>query len=350
MKKITLLFLTVFALNTSLKAQEIENIVKASGDANKIANAYAAPALEGLIYSMNNGWFHTAKVHKKFGFDISIGVNGAFVPSERETYSISSLGLASTIKNAPTTSPTIFGEDTKGQVTLVTQVTGKINGTGADVTRNVEIPLDLPIGFKKDLPGNVVPAPAIQLTVGLPWKLDASLRLVPKVGSDDVKGSLFGIGLKKELTSLLGPLDKLPLHLSVMATYTNMSVDSKIDNSNDPNFIINDAKSEFRLNAYSIQALASINFPIINFYGAVGYGTGNASLNVLGDYEVIYDVEGTSEKITTKFKDPIKQDFSAGSMKATIGTRLSLGFFKIFADYTLQEYNTVNAGIAFSFR
>ncbi len=303
---------------------------------------------------MNNGWFHTAKVHKKFGFDLSIGVNGSFVPSERETYNISNLGLTSTIKNAPTSSPTIFGEDTKGQVTLVTQVTGQINGTGPTVTRNAEIPLDLPTGFKKDLPANVVPAPAIQLTVGLPWKLDASLRLVPKVGDDDVKGSLFGIGLKKEITSILGPLDKLPLHLSVMATYTSMNVDSKIEDSNEADFTIRNARSEFRLNAYSVQALASINFPIINFYGAVGYGTGNAKLNVLGTYTTTYDVVvnnvPTSERITATLTDPIKQEFNAGSMRATVGTRLSLGFFKIFADYTLQEYNTVNAGIAFSFR
>lgn len=350
MKKITLTLFSALALSLTTKAQEIENLVKAADDANTIANAYTAPALEGLIYSMNNGWFHTAKVHKKFGFDISIGVNGAFVPKAKETYNISDLNLKSSIVNAPSSSPTIFGEDSQGQVTLRTQVTGQINGTGPEVTRNVEIPLDLPTGFKDDLPANIVPAPAVQLTVGLPWKLDASLRLVPKVGNDDVKGSLFGIGLKKEITSILGPLDKLPLHLSVMATYTSMNVDSNIDDSTDPDFTIRNAKSEFRLNAYSIQALASINFPIINFYGAVGYGTGNAKLNVLGDYTATYDVDGTSERITATLKDPINQEFNAGSMRATVGTRLSLGFFKIFADYTLQEYNTVNAGIAFSFR
>jgi len=43
-------------------------------------------------------------------------------------------------------------------------------------------------------------------------------------------------------------------------------------------------------------------------------------------------------------------DFDASGVRATVGTRLSLGFFKIFADYTIQEYNTLAAGIAFSFR
>mgnify|MGYP001088447286 CR=1 FL=1 len=29
---------------------------------------------------------------------------------------------------------------------------------------------------------------------------------------------------------------------------------------------------------------------------------------------------------------------------------IGLGFFKIYGDYTIKEYNTVSAGIAFSFR
>jgi hypothetical protein len=37
-------------------------------------------------------------------------------------------------------------------------------------------------------------------------------------------------------------------------------------------------------------------------------------------------------------------------MAATIGARLSLGFFKIYGSYALQEYNTANLGIAFSLR
>jgi hypothetical protein len=48
--------------------------------------------------------------------------------------------------------------------------------------------------------------------------------------------------------------------------------------------------------------------------------------------------------------DPINLNFDTKGLKTTLGTRISLGFFKLFADYTLQEYNTITAGIAFSFR
>lgn len=350
MKTKILLLTIILSFSYKTRAQEIENLVKAAGDASKIANAYAAPAAEGLIYSMNNGWFHTAKVHKKFGFDITIGASGAFIPSKKEVYKISELGLKSTIKSAPESSPTIFGKETKGNVELETTVTGRNPLTGQQVTEKVIVPINLPTGFKKDLPANLVPVPSIQVTVGLPWKLETSLRFIPKVGNDDVKGGVFGIGIKKELTQYLGPIDKLPFHLSVMATYTNMNVDAPIENQTNTNFRINNAETQFRLNGYTIQALASLNFPIINVYGAVGYGGGNANLKVLGDYNVVYDVAGTAQKIETTLKDPIKQEYSVGGIKATLGLRLSLGFFKIFADYTLQEYNTASAGIAFSFR
>lgn len=351
MKKIKLLLsaLTVVFFTKEVKSQEIENLIKAADDANKIANAYASPAAESLIYGMNSGWFHTAKVHKKFGFDIAIGVSGVSIPSEKEIYKISELGLKSTIKgDFPKTSPTIFGEDVKGKITLKTQVSGTIEGK--EVKEEVEIPLDLPTGFKKDLPASMIPTPSVQVTVGLPWELETSLRFIPKIGNDNVKGGLFGIGIKKELTQYLGAFDKLPFHLSIMGTYTNMGVDAPIKSQNNSDFTIKNAKTTFNLNGYTVQALASLNFPIINVYGAVGYGGGNADLKVLGDYTIVYDDANSGKKITKTLQDPINQQYSTGGIKATLGARLSLGFFKIFADYTLQEYNTASAGIAFSFR
>lgn len=349
MKKLIITFFATVLFIHVAKAQDIEDVIRAVDDANKIANAYSAPALEGLIYSMNSGWYHTAKVHKKFGFDVTLGLSGAFVPSEKERYQISQLGLRSTIISGPESAPTLFGDGDGGVLTLSTEVTGTIPGTSTTVTETVEFDVELPQGFKDDLPGNIAPVPVLQVAVGLPWKLETVLRIVPEVNIDDVESGLFGIGIKKELTDLLGPLDKLPLHLSVMATYTNMNVDWKIEDSVDANFEVQNAETQFRLNAYSIQALASLNFPIINVYGGVGYGGGNSSINLLGRYTAFYDGSG-GQRIQRTVINPVEQDFSAGSMRATVGARLSLGFFKLFADYTLQEYNAFSGGIAFSFR
>lgn len=339
MKKITLSLITLLAFTFNTKAQNgPEGILFAdSEDTNRLTNAYMKPAMKGLIYGMNNGWYHTAKVHKKFGFDISIGFSGSIIPSKDEIFSLSNLKSI----NLPTgnlTSATVAGSEDDGSNATVTFEENGITYTGT---------FSMPGGVKESLPLNAVPTPAIQASLGLPFKSDIIVRFVPKVGSDDVKGNLFGIGLKKEITSWFGPLDKLPLHVSLLAAYTTMGVDYTItDEDSSDNIDIQNGKVNFDLNSYTVQAIASLNFPFINIYGGVGYTGGSSTLDMTGTYTLSYNASLNQRTLT----NPLDLDFNANGFNATIGTRLSLGFFKIFGSYTMQEYNSVNAGIAFSFR
>ncbi|MFI1771705.1 DUF6588 family protein [Thalassobellus citreus] len=343
MKKITLFMLLFIATQIS-KAQELESILLAAqDDANKLTEGYISPAMKGLIYGMNSGWYHTAKVHKKLGFDISIGLNASVVPQKDELITFANLGLTS-ISSSSTTSPTVLGEGDGAQMNVSTDI--DFNGT----TQTVSASFEMPSGISEDLPLSAVPTPAVQLSVGLPYKFDVMVRLVPEVGDDDVKGKLLGLGLKKEITSLFGPLDKLPLHVSVLAAYTSMNVDYAMDGSEIPG---QNQLAEFKLNAFTAQAIASLNFPIINVYGGVGYSGGKSTLKMLGEYDLRYTIDGgafNGQQAVVSVSDPLNLDFNTSGFRATIGARLSLGFFKIFGDYTLQEYNTISAGIAFSFR
>jgi hypothetical protein len=337
MKKIILLVLLLITTQIS-KAQELESILLAAkDDANKLTKSYINPGMKGLTYGMNSGWYHTAAVHKKFGFDLTIGFNASMVPQKDELITFADLGLTN-ISSSSATSPTLSGSGDGATMNVNATVQGQ----------SVTASFDMPSGIKDDLPLNAVPTPAVQIGLGLPYKFDVMLRLVPEVGDKDVKGKLLGIGLKKEITSIFGPLDKLPLHVSVLAAYTSMNVDYKMDGSEIPG---NNQNAEFKLNSYTAQAIASINFPIINFYGGIGFSSGKSTLKMLGTYELEYNTNTIpSNTITETVTDPLDLNFNTSGFKATVGTRLSLGFFKIFADYTLQEYNTLSAGIAFSFR
>ena len=332
MKKCILIFIGVFTLTFNVKAQDgFEGYLLAdNNDRSKLIEAYINPAMKGLIYGMNNGWYHTAKVHKPFGFDLSIGLNASLVPEEDEMFSLS--GLTS-INTGSITAATVGGSE---NVSPITTVNFMENGNTYSTTFNA------PGGVKEKLPLNAVPAPAVQLNVGLPGKFEVSLRLVPKVGDDDVKGNLLGIGLKKEITNWFGPMDKTPLHVSLLAAYTTMNVEYNIDSSGD--VAVQNGLAEFKLNSYTVQALASLNFPIINIYGGFGYGSGSSTLKMLGDYTLKYGA------LSRTISNPIDSKFDAGGFRSTIGTRLSLGFLKIYGSYTLQEYNTANLGIAFSIR
>ena len=333
MKK-TLLF-GLFALGaTGLFAQEddgFEAIVKAgTADANTLMGAYIAPVMEGLVYSMSGGWYHTAKTHKQWGFDITIGFNGAIVPSEKEMFSFANLEFENTVVATPNQSPTVAGNITPADVTVTTQ--------DGDVVR-----FTMPEGVKDDLPLNAVPAPAIQASLGIFKGTDLMVRFVPEVGSDDVKGKLFGAGFKHDLMQYFGPLENLPLNVSVMAAFTSMNVDYDIQADSDLEG--SNQAAEFKLNSYTVQGLASLDFKFITLYSGLGYTGGKSEINVLGTYEFEYDNGQPGEVV-----DPIALSYNPSSVKASLGARLNLAFFKIFAEYSVQEYNNVTAGIAFSFR
>ena len=355
MKKHILIFISLLSLTYNAKAQDgFENIFLADAkDANKLIEAYFTPAMEGFIYGMNNGWYHTAKVHKVLGFDLTVGLNAVMAPSSKEMFNISSLGLTS-VTSSSTSASTFTGSNSTTTFTASRNVTindpsSPANGQSRTVTANFETPG----GITGDLPLSAIPAPVIQLNIGLPFKMEAMVRFFPetKIGDDGGKTSMYGIGLKKEITSWFGPLDKLPLHVSVLAAYTSMNLNYGFANQTTGALQMNNASADFELRAYTVQAIASLNFPVINVYGGIGYSSGSSKFKMKGTYigEFNYTEAGQkfyhSETLTTP-----DMEFDVSGIKTTIGARFSVLFFKIFADYTLQEYNTINAGIAFSIR
>ena len=348
MKKCILIFIGVLTLSFSARAQKgFENILLAdASDANKLVNAYFAPAMEGFIYGMNGGWFHTAKVHKVLGFDLTVGLSAAMVPTEKEMFSISALGLTS-VSSSSTTASTFAGPNKVTPFTVTKTVS--INGQQRTVTANFETPG----GVTGDLPLNAVPAPVAQLNIGLPFKFEAMVRFFPEtqLGDDGGKASMYGIGLKKEITSWFGPLDKLPLHVSLMAAYTSMDVNYGFANVSTGAFQTTNASADFELRSYTAQVIASLNFPFINVYGGIGYSGGTSKFKMNGTYRGQYTYTEAGQTVTyTETLTPPSMEFDAAGFKTTIGARFSLLFFKIFADYTFQEYNTLSAGVAFSIR
>ncbi|MFI8379365.1 DUF6588 family protein [Leeuwenhoekiella sp. NPDC079379] len=327
-----ILFITTCTITTYSQDDGFEAIVKAGrADANTLMGAYIAPAMEGLVYSMSGGWYHTAKTHKQLGFDITIGFNGAIVPSDKEIFSLRSLNFQNQYTASSDLTPTVAGNATPSEVTF--------NTSEGDVT------FTMPEGVKDDLPINAVPAPAIQASLGVFKGTDLMVRFVPEVGSDNVKGKLFGAGFKHNFMQYFGPLDNLPLNVAVVGAFTTMNVDydiqaeSTIDGSNQA--------AEFKLNSYTVQGVASLDFPLVTVYGGLGFTGGKSELNVLGTYEYATNGSATNDGSIT---DPILLSYNPSSVRASLGARLNLAFFKIFADYTVQEYSNVSAGIAFSFR
>jgi len=330
--------------------QELETILLAADDASKLMEGYINPATKGLMYSMNGGWFSTAKTHKKLGFDISISANASFVPDVDKLFTfVPSDYEFLSLPGGETSIPTLMGD------------TG--NGTMVDVRVPIEgssnfkiASFEMPGGITGDLPINAVPSPMVQLGVGLPLKTDLKVRYVPKVSfGDNVEANLVGFGLQHDIMQYLGPLDRLPLNVSILAAFTKMDVTYNIeDQSVMDDVSVTNGSAKFEMNTWTVQAIGSLDFVLVTLYGSVGYNNGKSSLQMNGDYNLSYAVEdgsgNTVGSISETISDPVDLNFEANGVRATIGARLNLAFFKIFVDYSIQEYNTATAGIAFSFR
>ena len=88
---------------------------------------------------------------------------------------------------------------------------------------------ELPGGIAKDLPATAIPAPFVQVGLGLPFKTTIKLRYVPKVNfSSKVNANLIGVGLQHDLTQYLGLVGKLPFSVSLFGAYTTSTVDYTI--------------------------------------------------------------------------------------------------------------------------
>ena len=345
MKKHVLIFAGFITFSLSAKAQDnFENLLLASQyDSEKLLRAYFNPLVEGVIFGMSNGWYHTAKVHKVFGFDINVVANATFAPLEKETFDISSLNLISVTSTGSPNLPTIVGADVETPLIISTSFQGQ------DATTNTSAPG----GILGDLPLGSIPSLAVQFNVGLPWKLDVMLRFLPEIEISDAGNQvkMVGLGLKKEITKWFGPMEKIPLHVSVLAAATSLDINYIMGDSSSGNILTDNVTVSSELKSYTVQATASLNFPIINLFGGIGYSRGSSQLSTSGTITGVYDTGPTApDDIITRTINPITISFDASGFTTTVGARLSLGFFKLFGSYTLQEYKILNAGVAFGFR
>jgi len=348
MRKLSMLFLC-FLFVFSVKAQQLETLLLAKDDAGKLMGNYVAPAVKGVMYSMNGGWYTTAKTHKKFGFDITINASASFVPKTDEMFDfVSSDYTFLSLPNGETSIPTVMSDSSHETVVDVNVPVG-------DGTFKVAS-FEMPSGITDELPVNAVATPMIQVGVGLPYKTDIKLRFVPRLSFDNtVDTNLLGLGLQHNLMQYLGPLQKLPLSVSILAAYTHMKVVYNIeDKSTIDNVVVTNGKAEFEMDAWTVQALASLDFKIVTFYAGLGCNNGNATSKLKGDYALTYDIEDSGgvviATVDETISNPLSLGFEVKGVRATLGSRLNMGLFKIFADYTIQEYNTASVGIAFSFR
>ncbi|MDO1513778.1 hypothetical protein Q2T41_14035 [Maribacter confluentis] len=334
--------LTVLCLCTSLglMAQTDFNDVFAAGveDAEQFTTDYMEPLSESVVYSLATGWYNTADAKPLGGFEISIigNITGFKNKTDKKTFILD-----------PNDYQNLDFVENPGTARAVSTALGDITGTRVYVEGEVagfttRKEFTLPSGLSGE-GVDFVPSGYIQASVGLIKGMEIKARFLPKMEYEDASVGLVGIGLQHDFTKLL-PADKiLPVAISAVIGYTNISGDYNLENVNIAEG--ENQRIESNINSWNFSAVVSTKLPIINFYGGLGYVSGKSVTDVLGTYRV---TEGplTSEE----FIDPFSITKKVSGVTGTVGTKLKLGFFRLNAEYNLGEFNTATLGINFGFR
>lgn len=353
-KRLAAAIVSIFFLSL-VSYSQIDNfdfLRSAPADGVKYLQAYISPYANAFGAGLNGGWYNTAKPHKLGGFDITINTSAAFVPTSAETFDVSKIELSSSLTGTGI-APTIAGPKTEGP--LMAYKIGGVTLASFNAPQGT--------GWK------VVPVPTAQVGIGLPLGTELKVRFIPKINISDGDLSLWGVGLVHSLLQYLPGNKVMPFDVSLFGGYTKLTADVPLnlepDSPQNYTAPYDAAKSfsdqflKISVQALNISAIASLNLPVITFYGGVGFCktrtlmdfSGNFPLPVLvtpgaGAPYAEYNNSGVIKG--SAFPDMDIKNFSG--MRANIGFRLKLAVITIHADYTRAQYNVLTAGLGVSIR
>lgn len=321
----------------SLTAQAQDNMAnlfkEGIPDGKYLLNGYLSPFAKSVSLGLNQGWYNTAKPHKVAGFDITVTLNGMFIPESDLFYTVDNTQLDNIELVDPSNgqAPTIFGPDVAPQYQLKNTTETFSGPPGVDL--------------KGNLKSNMFPVPIANVGFGLPKDIDLKIRYSPTINiGDDGKFNLFGIGVLHDVKQYIPGIKLLPFNLSAFVGYTRMKVQYDLSGNFDSNNT--EQLGTFEINATTIQGLISKQFSVITFYGGMGYNIAKSNLSMTGSYD--FDENGTINSATEK--DPVDLRFAASGPRMTAGFRLKLGVIALHTDYTLQKYKALTVGFGINVR
>lgn len=318
-------------------AQDLNDLFVAGvNDAERFANAYLSPVSEAGIYSISNGWYNTADAKPLGGFEISLigNLTGFKNKDDKKSFILDPGDYENLdfVTNPGQSRPVSTGlGDIEGVVVVVEDESGLFSEE-----------FELPSGLAAE-DFNFIPMPFLQASVGLIKGLEVKARFLPKIEIDEADVGLFGAGIQYEFTKLL-PADKvLPVAISAVIGYTNLSGEYDFTDAG----IIDgsDQRLDATFRTWNFSAVVSTRkIPVINFYGGIGYITGTSDIDLLGTYEA----NGPFLPVT--ITDPFTVSQDANGVSANLGTKIKLGFFRLNAEYNFSEFSTFTFGLNFGFR
>jgi hypothetical protein len=352
------LFISALVLSMTISYSQFsssEFLKSAPADAAKYVQSYIAPFANAFGAGLNSGWYNTAKPHKLGGFDITAGFNVGMVPTSAGTFDLAKVGFSSSI-SATGLAPTISGNKTAGPAISYKSGSYTLASFNAAPGTN----------------WRYIPVPVAQIGVGLPFGTELKGRYLPKINIGDGDVSLWGVGLVHSIMQYLPGNKLLPFDVSLFGGYTKLMGNAPLNVMPDASVSqaytapinvatsFNDQKINMSVSALNISAIASLNLPVITFYGGLGYCKTNTTLKFVGNFPTPVLITPTlpatpypqynNSGVKTGADFPEMKIDNFSGLRANIGFRIKLAVITIHADYTKAQYNVVSTGLGISFR
>jgi hypothetical protein len=337
MRSFKVIYLLFFCVLSTSNAQENINELLAAGvaDTQRFAKHYIAPATDGLVYGISNGWFNNAKSLRRFGFEISFIGNTSFIKDEKTSFNM----VASDFENirfqdnsSTKVVPTVFGASSSETVILTYD---------DPIFGNQEVTVSLPGGISSS-ESSFIPTAFLQASFSPLKGTQIKARVVPKLAYQDAELNAYGFGIQQNLISWLPANKVLPVAISAVIAYTHL--DGVYDFTSSNIVAGENQKMTLDVNSMLYQLVVGTKLKIINFYGSVGLIQGKTTTELLGRYKIVNGTVSSDDII-----NPISITNKISGMRTTFGASLKLAFFGINADYTIAEYDSASLGINFGF-
>ncbi len=337
----------IFLGNQQLKAQdELSELLEGGQrDAEKYLGYYVEPIFQSIGIGLANGWYTTGKSHKIGGFDITVTGSVAMVPDKRTLFTFNNSEFETIrLANGDTSSelPTVLGGTTSTELEIIIPQSGSLPNT--TVSTKAYDGLDL----KEEVGGNFIPVPMVTFGVGLPKNTDLKIRFSPKLDIDNFDAKLRGFAVMHDVKQWIPGLKDMGFELSGFIGYTKISASYDFSDQTAFNNGTDDQVTNYSVNALTFQGILTkvfVDEKLFEFavYGSVGMNSISSKFNIAGTY----DLEESVETLI----DPINLEFTSGGPRMTAGFRTKLlAFLTIHADYTVQQYHTLTAGVGINIR
>lgn len=335
MKKNYTFFIALFFIITtsSVFAQE-GKLDRLADEMLFLADQFASPAAEGAAYEAGAGWFTSATALKPWKVDISFKGNALFVPSNKQTSTVSNRDFQNVHSNVGDAVISIIGEE---NAVVPTALGGETSVRYGFEFAGKNYEFNAFQGANK----TVLAYPFIQANVGLPYETEFAARFLPQLTVDGVSFSTYGGAVKHNFSQYFKFNDEDDFQAAAIIAYNKFDVEYEFGpvtlDAGDENLGSLDLV-DVNSDLWMASVLGSKRYgDTFEVFGALGATNSNFTYAMGGN--------GTLLPLINKRLDDLDKDNT--QFKADLGFNLYFNRFKVSTMATVGKFFHINAGLHF---